>query len=267
MYGAPVTTMFSFITSFGFGSAPLLPVAQAASGVMPWMSTNSFLWSALTIGVFFLCRQVFLNAHKNSLLHPVLWATIIMVTVVELTSHGYAEYKAETEWLKWLLGPAVVSLAVPIFHLRNTIRAQAVPLAIVVITAVFFSMLSVYGMLTLFSLDPGIVKALSLKSITAPVAYRIAQDLPDVRAYADITGIGVMFAGIMGAVLGPMVLKYAGVTDARAVGLALGCTSHGVGTARALELGGTYGAFASMGMSCSAITAAIVCPLMLKYVL
>jgi putative effector of murein hydrolase len=237
------------------------------AAAMPWTSTDSLLWSALTIGVFFLCRQVFLNANKNSLLHPVLWATIIMVAAIELTHHNYVAYDEETQWMKWLLGPAVVALAVPIYHLRATIQAQALPLAIVVVCAVFFSTLSVYGLLSVFSVEHGIAKALSLKSITAPVAYAIAADAKDVAPFRDITGIGVMFAGIMGAVLGPLVLKYAGVTDARSVGLALGCTSHGVGTARALELGGTYGAFASMGMSCSAVTAAIVCPILLRYVL
>lgn len=246
---------------------PSLPAAVLAAMDPHWTPTGCLLWSALTIGAFFLCRHIFLTSGKNSLLHPVLWATVAVVLTMELTRHGYEAYRADTEWLKWLLGPCVVALAVPIYHLRSTIWAQAGPLAAVVVTAVLFSMLSVYGLLMAFSVDIGIIKALSLKSITAPVAYRIALDTPDVQAFADITGIGVMFAGIMGAVLGPMVLSWAGVRDSRAVGLALGCTSHGVGTARALELGGTCGAFASMGMSCSAVAAAIVCPLMLRYVL
>jgi putative effector of murein hydrolase len=106
------------------------------------------------------------------------------------------------------------------------------------------------------------VKSLALKSITAPVALEISKENGGIAA---ITAIGGMFAAIMGAVAGPWVLKISRVHDPKAIGLALGCGSHGVGTARAVEIGEIHGAFASIGMSCSAIASSILCPLILRH--
>lgn len=230
---------------------------------VPPLTMSYVLWSSLTIAVYFASRWLFLRT-RQPLLHPVLWGTIGVIALVELTRHSYAEYQAETSWLVWLLGPAVVALAAPVYKMRGLILGNFLPLLIVVMTAVLFSVFSIKLLLFATPLDPSVVKSLTLKSITAPVAFAISAENGGVPT---LTAIGVMFAGILGAVAGPWVLRVARVTDPKAVGLSLGCTSHGVGTARALELGQTYGAFASIGMSCSAMTASILCPLLLKYVL
>jgi putative effector of murein hydrolase len=224
---------------------------------------STVLWSAITIGVFFGMRRVF-TITRQPLLHPVLWATLIVMAIIELSGHSYASYKAETDWLVWLLGPAVVALAVPIYHRRRLIFANLIPLAIVILVSILFSVFSIKAMLAFFPLEPGVIRSLALKSITAPVAFGISNENGGIPA---LTAIGVMFAGIMGAVLGPWVLGLSRVTDPKAVGLALGCGSHGVGTARAVELGETHGAFASIGMSCSAIASSVLCPLILRHLL
>jgi putative effector of murein hydrolase len=219
------------------------------------------VWSLLTIAVYFVWRWIFVRT-KLSLLHPVLWGTLSVIVLVELTGHPYRAYRAETDWLVWLLGPAVVALAAPVYHMRRLILSNFLPLAVIVVTACVFSVLGIKLMLLAFPVDPAIVKSLALKSITAPVAFEIAKEnggLP------ELTAVGTMFAGIMGAVLGPWVLSLAKVKDPRAVGLALGCTSHGIGTARALELGETQAAFASIGLSCSAMTASVICPVILRH--
>lgn len=219
------------------------------------------LWSALTIAIYFAIRWVFLRT-KQSLLHPVLWGTVALIALIELTGHSYEAYAAETHWLVWLLGPAVVALAVPVYKMRSLILANFAPVAVVVVAAVLFSIVSIGLMLFAFPLDRAVIKSLTLKSITAPVAFEISRE---VAGIPELTSIGVMFAGIMGAVLGPWILSITGVKDPKAVGMALGTTSHGIGTARALEIGETHGAFASIGMSCSAMTASIICPILLKY--
>ena len=224
---------------------------------------SAVIWSLLTIAVFFGARRVFLKT-KQPLLHPVLWGTIGMIILMETTGHAYADYKAKTSWLVWLLGPAVVALAVPVFKMRALILENLGMLSVVIGFAVLFSMLSVWAMLAAFPLDTAVVKSLSLKSITAPVAFEISRENGGIPA---LTAIGVMFAGILGAVLGPGVLRVARVVDPKAIGLALGCGSHGVGTARAIEIGEVHGAFASLGMSCSAMTASVICPLVLRYLL
>jgi putative effector of murein hydrolase len=227
------------------------------------MTLNFFLWSVLTIAIYFAWRRLFL-ATKQPWLHPVLGSVLTIVALLELTRHPYPAYKEETTWIVWFLQPAVVALAVPIFHRRRLILENFKPLSALIVFGVVFSVLSVYGLLLLFHLDLPLIQALTLKSITAPIARDIA-----LGAHLDdaLAGFGVMVAGIMGAIAAPTVLKWGRVRDPRAVGLAMGATSHGVGTARAVELGEVAGAFASIGLSCTAIVSSLLCPLLLLYVI
>lgn len=224
---------------------------------------SAVFWSLLTIGIYFVFRWIFMKT-RVPLLHPVLWATLCVFAAIEISGHSYVSYEAETHWLVWLLGPAVVALAIPVYNRRSLILANLLPLSIVIVMSVLFSVFSIKFILTAFHPDPAIIKSLSLKSITAPVAREISAENGGIDA---LTAIGAMFAGVMGAVLGPWVLRTSRVTDPKATGLALGCGSHGIGTARAIELGETQGAFASIGMSCSAIASSVICPLILRYLI
>ena len=114
-------------------------------------------------------------------------------------------------------------------------------------------------------------KSLVPKSVTAPVALGIIKEAslgnaPEKQLIESLLAVGIMISALSGAVLGPTVLKWAGVRDRRAVGLALGCGSHGVGTARAFEIDSTTGAFASVGMSLTAICAGLILPWVLRLI-
>jgi putative effector of murein hydrolase len=228
------------------------------------MIGSGVVWSILTLAIFFGWRKWVFLRFKKPWLHPVLWATLVMVVFLEVSGHSYPNYKRETQWMIWWLGPAVVALAVPIYKLRNLIRENLWPLVLLVIVGVLSSVFSVVALLIFSGLSGPLIQALCLKSITAPVALGIAREI---GAPLAIAAFGVMVAGIMGAVAGPSVLCWLRIKDARAQGLALGCGSHGVGTARALELGPVQGAFASVGMSCTAIAASMICPLLLVQVM
>jgi putative effector of murein hydrolase len=109
------------------------------------------------------------------------------------------------------------------------------------------------------------------KSVTAPVALGIIKEgslgsAPQDQLIESKLALGIMISALSGAVLGPVVLQLTGVRDRRAVGLALGCASHGVGTARAFEIDSTAGAFASVGMSLTAICAGLVLPWLLRLI-
>jgi putative effector of murein hydrolase len=109
------------------------------------------------------------------------------------------------------------------------------------------------------------------KSVTTPVAVGIIKEgslgrAPQDQLVESLLGIGIMISALSGAVLGPMVLRLAGVRDRRAIALALGCASIGVGTARAFEIDSTAGAFASIGMSLTAICAGFVLPWILRLI-
>jgi putative effector of murein hydrolase len=217
---------------------------------------NLLLWSSVTIAVFVAARWCFLRT-KFPLLHPVLVSTLALIALVEIGGRHYADYARGTQWIGWILGPGVVAMAVPVYHLRSVIIARAGTLLLVVLSALAFSLATTAGVLALCGAGRAIIQSLSLKAVTAAVAMAIAREA---HALPIVAGVGSMFAAILGAAVGPWILHRAGVRDPRAVGLALGCGSHSIGTARAFELGEEQGTFASVGLSLTTLAAALICP-------
>jgi putative effector of murein hydrolase len=160
-------------------------------------------------------------------------------------------------------------MAVPVWQRRELIAANWKRLLLVVVLGIAFSAFSV------LLLGPFVgwreAKSLVPKSVTTPVALGIIKEgsfgrAPQNQLLESVLGIGIMISALSGAVLGPLVLQLTGVRDRRAVGLALGCTSIGVGTARAFEIDSTAGAFATIGMSLTAICAGFVLPFLLRLI-
>ena len=221
------------------------------------------VWSSLTLAVYFACRRVFLWS-KVPLLHPGFTGIVVMVGILELTGRRYDDFKQATAWINWLLGPAVVAMAVPIFQLRRTVRTHARTLGLVIPLGMLFAVGTTTGLLAVFGRARPVVAAGALKSITSPVAYRLAADT---HTPVDASLAGVLIAGMMGATVGPSVLRWLRVHDHRAVGLALGCSAHGIGVARAVEISAAAGAFASIGMSMTAMLGSLLLPYLLRWIL
>ena len=221
------------------------------------------LWSGLTIAVYALCRGLFLWSKRNSFLFPGFTSIVAMLVLIVLSGHPFAAYEHETAWINWLLGPAVVAMAVPIYQLRQIVRANLGVLAIAIPASLGVAASSTMLLLAVMGRPRPEVAAGALKSVTSPVAYRLAVDahlpIPFVMA-------GVLIAGTLGATIGPAILFRMRVRDPRAVGLALGCTSHGIGVAVALGLSEAAGTFASLAMSGTAMCAALVLPYVLRWI-
>ena len=229
----------------------------------PLFIGRAVLWSLLTVGSFFAARRIFLRL-RSPLLHPGLMGIFGVVALLELTGHAYEDYWRETAWINWLLGPAVVAMAVPIYQLRTLIRANLRALAAVVVASLGIAIGSMALMLAVLGAPRPVVAAGTLKSVTSPVAHALAVEAgaSDPAAMA-----GVMLAGMLGASVGPGVLRWMRVRDERAVGLAMGCTCHGIGVGRAMEIGATAGAYASLGMSGTAMLGAVVLPYVMRWIL
>jgi putative effector of murein hydrolase len=228
----------------------------------------TLLWSAATVAAFFAWRCIFL-ALKHPLLHPILWGTLVIVLALAIGRHPVAAYRQESAPLVWLLGPAVVAMAVPIWQRKELIVSNWRALLLIVVLGIAFSAISVLALAPFCGWREA--KSLVPKSVTAPVALGVIREASAGKPPADqllesLVAVGVMVSALSGAVLGPLVLRRFGVRDHRAVGLALGCASHGVGTARAFELDATAGAFASVGMSLTAICAGLVLPCFLRLI-
>ena len=240
----------------------LMPGGLSAAAGFGHAAAATVVWSLVTVAVYFACRWVFLRT-RWSLLHPGLTGILASVAILECVGRPYGQYERATAWINWLLGPAVVAMAVPIYELRRIVRANARVLAVVIPLGLGFAAASTTTFLALLHRPRAVVAAGALKSITSPVGYRLAVDA---HVSTDAAVAGILIAGMLGATVGPPLLRWVRVRDERAVGLALGCASHGIGVARALELGRAGGAFASLGMSGTAMRGALFLPYLLRWI-
>ena len=215
------------------------------------------LWIGSTLAVFFVIRRLYLRS-GFTLLNPVLWSTIALTLLVVSVGQRSA-FSTDTQPVVWLLGPAVVAMARPVWLQRNLILSNWRMFASIVGASLLLSLATLSLLPHMLGTD--MARALSIRSVTAPVALGIAQQA---RLRPDLVVAGVMTSGLFGMVVGPIVLALGGLRgDRPEVGAALGCAAHGLGTARAYEIGQTAGAFASVSMGLSALAYGLVLPALL----
>ena len=191
-------------------------------------------------------------------LMPLLLAPTLLVAVVMLFHIPYQDYMAESHWLLWLLGPATVALALPLYENRRVVLRSLVPIVAALVVGSAATIGSVIVCSALFNL-PAVITISSLpKSATSGVAMGISQS---VGGDASLTAIIVVATGIAGAVMATPLLNVLRITDRRARGFAVGLAAHGVGTARAFQVHPLTGTFAGVAMSLNGLMTAVLVPL------
>ena len=191
-------------------------------------------------------------------LQPVLVSMLLVVGILLLCSIDYAEYRISAQWLTLLLGPATVALAVPLYLNLRRIRELFGPIVITLLVAGVFATALGMALAWAFGADEMILMTLAPKSVTSPIAMLVAEQIGGVVALAAVF---VMITGVLGAILGPELLRRFGVQHPAARGIALGLTAHAVGTAQALQESDECGAFAALAMSLMGVMTAVLLPL------
>ena len=213
---------------------------------------------ALTVGAF--VSATALNRHfgGHPLCNPVLLSVAIIIGVLQFGKISYEQYFQGGQILHFFLGPAVVALAVPLYRQRDTVRKLAIPLLTGVVAGSCVGVLSVVILGRTFGMPEPLIAALATKSITAPVAMGIAQNIGGVPALS--AGMAVL-TGILVAAFGPAVLTRMGFRTSTICGLAMGVTGHGQGTARIIQEDEAAGAIAGLAMGLTALLSAIFLPI------
>lgn len=196
------------------------------------------------------------------LLVPIATTTFILITFLLLFSIPYDTYMIGGKWIDKLLGPAVVALAYPLYQNRSALKQYFTPIFLGVFSGTTTGILTGIYLAKLFSIDLKTLLSLTTKSVTSPVAIDISKMIGGIPTLAVVY---VMVAGISGAMFGPLFLKMVNVNHYIGVGIGFGTASHGIGTAKALEIGKREGAISSVSMILSAIYAAILCPIIVRF--
>ena len=227
--------------------------------IFVYLAASPLFGLTVTLVVYQAATWVYRRAGQTALLHPVLLSVAVIGLLLFLTGVDYRTYFGGAQFIHFLLGPATVALAVPLYREVATIRRAVVPILVAVVLGSAIAIGSAVALAVALGASPQTVASLAPKSATAPVAMSLSEQLGGVPA---LTAALAVLTGITGAVAGPAVLRLARVRDVAAEGLGLGVASHGIGTARALQTDETAGAFAGVGFALNALATAVLVPLL-----
>lgn len=203
-----------------------------------------------------LCRC----AGGHPLLNPTLVAIASLAIAVKAAGLPYPTYLRGAAFVHFLLGPAVVLLAVPLFRKTALIRSSARLIGVGLAVGLPTGALSAVAIAWLLGAQAQTLLSLAPKSVTAGIAIGISERIGGAPA---LTAVLVIMTGVTGAVIGPAATWAAGVRDDRAIGFAMGVASHGIGTARAIQISDVAGAFAGLGMALNGVLTAVLVPLLI----
>ena len=222
-------------------------------------SINVLFLFLLTIAAFYFAKYVNLKMGKHVLLQPLLISVIVVIGTLFLFDISYARYLNSNLIFQWLLGPAVVALAIPLYQNISVIRHWVGGILFTILSATIMGLLITWGLAEVFAVQADTQVALMTKSATTPIALSINEIIHGNKALAATV---VMFTGLLGAMIGPPLLKRMGFHDHRVMGIALGLTSHAIGTHRALEISPICGAFSALAMTLTGVFLAIFLPML-----
>ena len=210
----------------------------------------------LTVVIYFISRKIFMKT-KNALLSPLLLSTIGIILILRYSGITFEQYKPGKDVMTFLLGPATVALALPLYQNRHVLRKSFAPILIGIVSGAISTLTTAVLLAKISGLDSLIVKSIATKSITAPIAIEISHITGGDPAIAVAF---VVFTGTLGSMIGAGFLSLCKIDNPIARGLAMGVTAHGQGTATILEEGQTQGAMAGVGMALSAIFISLIAP-------
>ena len=201
---------------------------------MTWagLAEQPVLETGATVFAFLAAIRISRLGGNHPLLNPTLLAIILISLGLEATHTPYEVYLRGADIVHFMLGPAVVLLAVPLFRQRAVIRASARLIAVGLAVGLPVGILSAVGLAWAFGAHSQTILSLAPKSVTAGIAVGISEQIGGLQT---LTIVLVIMTGVTGAVLGPIVARLARIDDPRVVGLSMGIASHGIGTARALQ--------------------------------
>ncbi|BDX17814.1 LrgB family protein [Halopseudomonas aestusnigri] len=218
---------------------------------------HPLFWVGVTLAAYQFGLALYQRT-RLALFHPVLVSTPVLVLAIWLAGEDYPHYRDAVQPLLVLLGPATVALAVPLYMNLKRIRSYLVPVLTCLLVGGTFATVLAIVLAWALGAEDMIMMTLAPKSVTSPIAMLVAEQIGGVAALAAVF---VMFTGVLGAIFGPMLLRWCGVDHPAAWGMAMGLTAHAVGTSRALEEGEEAGAFAALAMSLMGTATALLLPL------
>jgi predicted murein hydrolase (TIGR00659 family) len=236
--------------------------AARLGDVWVYLSASPLLWLTATLLAYLAAFRVYRHGGFHPLLNPVPIAVALLVLLLWASGTGFDAYFDGAQFVHFLLGPATVALAIPLYDQRARVRRMWLPLLAGLLAGVLTAVVSATVLAWLLGASRETILSLAPKSVSTPVAMGIAERI---GGLPSLTATLVIATGILGAMIARPLFDLVGVRDPAARGFALGVSSHGIGTARAFQEGAEAGAFAGLGMALAALATAPLVPALLLW--
>jgi predicted murein hydrolase (TIGR00659 family) len=226
-----------------------------------YLSAGPLLWLALTLSAWIAADRLAAALGRHPLANPVLIAVLLVAAALALAGTDYRTYFEGAQFVHFLLGPATVALAVPLWRNRALVRRNVLPMLGALAVGSVVAILSTVVIARALGAPADVVASLAPKSVTAAVAMSISAETGGIPA---LTASLVIATGILGAMVVTPLMNTLRITDWSARGFAVGLASHGIGTARAFSVNPVAGVFAGLAMGLNALVTPLLVPLVLR---
>ena len=206
----------------------------------------------LVIGTYLTSLALYKKVHI-SLLHPLLTTIFVIIVVLEVLGIQYESFQQSSHLIHFMLGPSVVALGYVLYEQIQYLKGNVVSILTSVFVGAIVGIVSVIIIGKLMGADQALIATLQPKSVTTPIAMGIG-------GIPSLTAVIVVAVGIFGSIVGPIVMRVLGIDSHIAKGLALGASSHGVGTAAAIQIGAIEGALSGLAIGLMGIMTAVLVP-------
>lgn len=224
-----------------------------------YLSATPLFGLTATLVTYVLAQAAYQRLNQAPWANPVLWTVLVLGALLTLSGTPYATYFAGAQFIHFLLGPAVVALAWPLWQRRTELRRRAWALLPAALAGGLAAAGSAVALGWAVGLPPELLRSLAPKSVTAPVAMGIAEQLGGIPALAAVFAV---LTGLVGAVSAKYLFDALRVSPPEIRGFALGIASHGLGAARAMQVHPDAGAYAGLALGLQVVLSTLLLPLL-----
>lgn len=210
----------------------------------------------LVIGTYMAALALYKKT-RISLLHPLLTSILVIIAVLKMMGIEYESFQRGSHLIHFLLGPSVVALGFVLYEQMQYLKGNVISILTSVFVGAIIGIVSVIVIGDLMGARPGIDRHPPTETVTTPIAMGIAEKA---GGMPSLTAVIVVAVGIFGSIVGPFVMKVLGIESRIAKGLALGASSHGLGTSVAIQIGAVEGALSGLAIGLMGIMTAILVP-------
>jgi predicted murein hydrolase (TIGR00659 family) len=226
-----------------------------------YLSASPLFWLTVTLVAWLVAERLAAASGRHPLVNPVAIAIVVVALLLAATGTDYRRYFDGAQFVHFLLGPATVALAVPLWRNRALVARNVVPMLGALVVGSVVAIVSAIAAAALLGASPAVVASLAPKSVTAAVAMAVSEGLGGIPA---LTAALVIMTGILGAMLVTPLMNALRIRDPAATGFAVGLASHGIGTARAFAVHPVAGVFAGIAMGLNAVVTPLLAPLLVR---